>query len=26
MPLSGRTPLALAQLAFGVTPTDDPAV
>ncbi len=24
MPLSGRTPLALAQLAFGVTPTDDP--
>lgn len=24
MPLSGRTPLALAQLAFGVIPTNDP--
>lgn len=24
MPLAGRTPLAMAQLAFGVTPTDDP--
>ena len=24
MPVSGRTPLALAQLAFGVTPNDDP--
>ncbi|MDX2181472.1 MAG: carboxypeptidase regulatory-like domain-containing protein [Bryobacteraceae bacterium] len=24
MPLSGRTPLALAQLAFGVVPTNDP--
>jgi hypothetical protein len=24
MPLGGRTPLSIAQLAFGVTPTDDP--
>jgi len=24
MPVSGRTPLSLAQLAFGVTPNDDP--
>ncbi len=24
IPLSGRTPLALAQLAYGVVPTDDP--